>query len=57
MTENKDATESLKEDTITHSEVSRLMLSDREMEFKEVISEMKRQGEDSDKKYRKEQEE
>ena len=57
MTEHIDDAESLKEDTITHSEVSRLLLSDREMEFKEVISEMKRQGGDSDKKYRKEQEE
>ena len=42
MTEHIDDAESLKEDTITHSEVSRLLLSDREMEFKEVINEMKR---------------
>ena len=42
MTEHIDDAESLKENTITHSEVSRIMLSDREMEFKEVISEMKR---------------
>ena len=57
MTENKDATESLKEKIRAQSKASRIMLSDREMEFKEVISEMKRQGGDSDKKYRKEQEE
>ena len=57
MKENKDDAESLKEKIRAQSKASRIMLSDREMEFKEVISEMKRQGGDSDKKYRKEQEE
>lgn len=39
-----EGAESLKEKTITQSEASRIMQSGRGMEFKEVISEMKRQG-------------
>ena len=42
MKENKDDTESFKEKTKAQSKASRIMLSDREMEFKKVISEMKR---------------
>ena len=42
MTENNDATESLKEKTRAQSKAGRIMRSDRNVEFKEVINEMKR---------------
>ncbi|MCH8299021.1 MAG: hypothetical protein IIC39_00570 [Candidatus Marinimicrobia bacterium] len=41
MKENKDDAESLKEKTKAQSKASRIMLSDRNMEFKAVINEMK----------------
>ena len=42
MKENKDDTESFKEKTKAQSDANRILRSDREMEFKEVINEMKR---------------
>ena len=54
MIEHKDDIEVLKDKTIPHSDVSRIMLSDREGDFKEVIKEMKRRGRDLDNKNKKE---
>ena len=42
MTEHIDDAESLKEKTKAQSDANRILRSDREMEFKEVINEMKR---------------